>query len=357
MIAVNRLDRYIMTQVFALTAIVALALIAIYTFVTFVSEIRNVGQGTFGIAQLVMYVLLLVPTSAYLLLPIIAMLGTLMGLGTLAAQSEITAMRAAGVSLLRIGRSTLLAGVVLGVFGLLLGEWLAPLSKQSAEALEAQAREGTAPGSVSQPVWLREGDNIINIRRLMAEDHVADVKIFSLAPDLSIRSVLHAGEGWYRNGHWQFSEVERTDLAATGTQVARLDTLDWGSQPAPDVLHLFLLKANAISIRGLLQLMTYLNDNGLDNREYALELCRKLMTPLTVMAMMLFTIPFVMGPLRSTGAGQRLLVGVLMGVGFYVVNEVTANTGQLYDWTPLASAGLPTLLLVVVALWRLWRLR
>ena len=357
MIAVNRLDRYIMAQVFALTAIVALALTAIYTFVTFVSEVRHVGEGTFGVPQLVIYVLLLVPTSLYLLLPIIAMLGTLMGLGTLAAQSEITAMRAAGVSLLRIGRSTLLAGVVVGLLGLLLGEWLAPLGKQSAEALEAQAREGTAPGSMNQPVWLREGDNIINIRSLLAEDHVADVEVFSLAPDLSIRSVLHADEGWYRGGRWQFSTVARTDLSAAGTQVAKLDTFDWGSQPKPEVLRLFLLKANAISIRGLLQLMAYLSDNGLDNREYALELCRKLMTPLTVMAMMLFTIPFVMGPLRSTGAGQRLLVGVLIGVGFYVINEVTANTGQLYGWTPLVSASLPTMLLVVVALWRLWRLR
>lgn len=356
MIAVTRLDRYIMGHVFALTGIVMLALTAIYTFVTFVSEIRDVGEGTYGVPQLLLYVTLLIPASVYVLLPIIAMLGTLMGLGTLSAQSEITAMRAAGVSLLRIGRSTLLAGVVLGIFSLLLGDWLAPWAKQTAESMQAEAREGITPGTLNVPVWLREGDSIIHIRSLLAEDHFAQAEVFTLAPDLSLKAILDAEEGTYESGRWRFARVRRTEFTGDGARVSQLDTLDWGVQPTPEVLRLFLLKANAISIRGLLQLMQYLRDNGLDDREYALELWRKLMTPLTVMAMMLFTIPFVMGPLRSTGAGQRLLVGVLIGVSFYVVNEVTANTGQLYGWTPIASAGLPTVLLVAIALWRLRRL-
>jgi lipopolysaccharide export system permease protein len=354
---VNQLDRYIIGHVFALTGIVALALTAIYTFVTFVSEIGDVGEGGYGVRQLLIYVVLLIPSSVYVLLPIIAMLGTLMGLGTLAAQSEITAMRAAGVSLLRIGRSTLLAGFLIGLLSLLLGDWLAPLGKQSAENLRAETRDGIAPGALNQPVWLREGDNVLHIQSLLTEDHVENVEIFALAPDLSVRSIVNAEEGWYRDGRWRFSKVRRTDFGTEGVQVSTLESLDGEADPAPEVLRLFLLKANAISTRGLLRLMNYLRENGLDDRIYSLELCRKLMAPITVMAMMLFAIPFVMGPLRSTGAGQRLLIGVLIGVGFYVINEVTANTGQLYGWTPLASAGAPTLLLITTAFWRLWRVR
>jgi len=90
---------------------------------------------------------------------------------------------------------------------------------------------------------------------------------------------------------------------------------------------------------------------------YALALARKLVAPLTVMAMMLFAIPFVLGPLRNTGAGQRLFVGVLVGLVFYVINEVSANTGQLYGWNPLLSAGAPTLAFALIGLWRLARVR
>ncbi len=356
-LVVSRLDRYIIGHVFALTGIVALALTAIYTFVTFVTESRNLGQGHFGVPQLTLYVILLIPTSVYLLLPIIAMLGTLMGLGTLAAQSEIIAMRAAGVSLMRIGRSTLIAGALLGLVSLALGDWLAPMAKVKAETMQSEARSGVTAGGLSVPVWLREGDSVIHIKSLLNEKQFEEAEIFKLAPDLSIRSILVAREGAYENGRWRLSGVQRTDFGANGTRVTEEPTLDWGDQPSPEVLRLFLLRANAISIHGLLRLMDYLRVNGLSDREYALELWRKLITPLTVMAMMLFTIPFVMGPLRSTGAGQRLLVGVLIGVSFYVVNEVTANTGQLYGWTPILSAGLPTVLLVAIAVLRLRALR
>lgn len=356
MLGTNRLDRYVMAHVFGLTGIVTLALTAIYTFVSFVADMRIVGQGNYGVWQHALYVTLLIPSSVYILLPIIAMLGTLMGLGTLAAQSEITAMRAAGVSLLRIGGSTLLAGAVLGLFSLVLGDWLAPWTKQAAETMQQQAREGLKAGTLNLPVWLREGESVIHIRSLLASDRFKDAEIFTLAPDLSLKSVLHAAEGHYRNGRWQLSQVRRTEFTPEGTRTSQDRTLDWGDQPSPDVLKLFLLKANAISIRGLLQLMAYLRDNGLDDREYALELWRKLITPITVMAMMLFTIPFVMGPLRSTGAGQRLLVGVLIGVSFYVVNEVAANAGQLYGWAPPLSASLPSALLILLALWRLRRI-
>ena len=356
-LAITRLDRYIIANVFALTGIIALALTAIYTFVTFVTESRHLGKGDFGVPQLALYVTLLIPTSVYMLLPIIAMLGTLMGLGTLAAQSEIIAMRASGVSLMRIGRSTLLAGALLGLMSLALGDWLAPLAKVKAERMQAEALEGTKAGTLNVPVWLREGDSVIHIRSLLNETEFADVEIFKLAPDLSIKSILTAKQGAYESGRWRFTDVKRTDFDAAGTHVTQSSTLDWGEQPEPDVLRLFLLRANAISIHGLLQLIHYLHVNGLDDREYALELWRKLITPLTVMAMMLFTIPFVMGPLRSTGAGQRLLVGVLIGVTFYVVNEVTANTGQLYGWSPIVSASLPTVLLVLIALLRLRALR
>jgi lipopolysaccharide export system permease protein len=350
------LDRYIMAHIFGLSAIVALALTAIYTFVSFVSEIGDVGEGNYGVPQLIGYVLWLMPSSLYVLLPIIAMLGTLTGLGTLAGQSEIIAMRAAGVSLAQIGRSTVYAGLLIGLFSLVLGDWLAPYGRQSAEALRSESREGTIAAAVVRQVWLREGENILHIRQLLAEDHIAGIEIFSLSPDLGLSSVLRADEGWYRNGRWQLEDVRRTEFNDASTQATESATLDWGPQPTPEVMRLFVLKANAISIRGLMQLMSYLRANDLDDRGYALELWRKLMTPLTVVAMMLFAVPFIMGPLRNTGAGQRLLVGVLIGVAFYVVNEVSANTGQLYGWSPMASAGAPTLALALAAFWRLRRL-
>jgi lipopolysaccharide export system permease protein len=127
----------------------------------------------------------------------------------------------------------------------------------------------------------------------------------------------------------------------------------WGGTLSPEVLRLFVLEADALSMHGLWRLIRYLDENNLDSRAYAVALARKAMAPVTVMAMMLFAVPFVLGPLRNTGAGQRLLVGVLVGLVFYVLNEVTANTGQLYGWNPLVAAGTPTLAFALIGVWRL----
>jgi len=354
---VTRLDRYIIVHILGLTAIVALALIAIHTFVAFVSQIDEIGTGTFGYRELLLYTLWLAPSGLYVMLPIIAMLGTLMGLGTLASQSELTAMRAAGFSLLRLGGATLGGGVVLGVVCVALGDWIVPRGQIEADSLMTEAQSGVRAGLGGKPVWLREGDRIFHIRNLVAEDHIASVEIYTLGPDLNLKSAMLVEEGSYRDGTWHFRGVRRTEFGAQNARVVEQPELEWQGTLSPEVLRLFVLEAEALSSAGLVRLLGYLRENNLDSSAYALALARKIVAPLTVMAMMLFAIPFVLGPLRNTGAGQRLFVGVLVGLVFYVINEVSANTGQLYGWNPLLAAGAPTLAFALIGLWRLARVR
>ncbi len=349
----NRIDRYIVRSILMLTGIVALALVTIYTFTSFVSDLGGTGKGEYGVWELAVYTLLNLPAGLHLLLPIIAMLGTLMGLGNLAGQGEITAIRAAGVSNLRIGGAALIAGAMLGVLGWVIGEWVAPIGQQSAERYKSQARYGLDAGAALKPVWLRDGADIFNIRRLVTENHIGEAVIYSLGDDLRLRAVTSVKDGVYREGHWDFTGVKRTEFGADRAQVLNLERYDWPGGLSPQVLRLFVLEAKSLSTQGLMQLIDYLDENGLDSSEQRLTLWRKLVEPLTVMAMMLFAVPFVFGSLRNSGAGLRLVVGVLIGVGFYVVNEVTADSGQLYGWPPTFAAGAPTAALALIGWWRL----
>ena len=346
------ITRYIVKHVLGLTAVVALGLMAIQAFVTFVSQLDEI-RGGFGYPQLVAYVVLLVPNAMYLMLPIIAMLGTLLGLGTLAGQSELIAMRAAGVSLLRLGSATLAGGLLLGALCIGLGDFLAPQGEGAAEQLRSESHDGRPAGIGGKPVWLREGEHVFQIRRLLAEDHIASVEIYTLGPDLNLAAVTKVEDGIWQGDHWSFTGIRRTEFSAAGARTAELPKMEWNGTLSPEVLRLVVLESDALSTAGLIRLIRYLDDNNLDARSYALALARKIVAPFTVMAMMLFAIPFVLGSLRTAGAGQRLFVGVLVGLVFYVVNEVTANTGQLYGWNPLLSAGAPTLAFALIALYRL----
>lgn len=353
----NRIDRYIVRHIFALSAIVALALLTIYSFTTFVGDLDEAGRGGFGLPQLALYTLLNLPSGLQVLLPIIAMLGTLMGLGQLAAQNELTALRSAGVSNLRIGAAAMMAGLVLGLAGWLVGDWLAPQGRQAAERLRSESRYGGDAGVLGKPIWLREGPHVIRVGRLVSEDHLQNATIYTLGEGLRLQSVATVEDARFAGDHWLLDGYTQTLFGEQGVDITRKAQTQWRGGLSPQLLRLFVLEARSLSATGLMRLIVYLDVNGLDSASQRLDLWKKLVAPLTVMAMMLFAVPFVFGSLRSSGAGQRLLVGVVAGIAFYVVNEVSASLGLLNGWHPALAAGAPTVLLALLGLVRLQRAR
>lgn len=347
----SALDRYVIRHIFEMTALVALGLLAIFTFVAFVSDIGDTGQGHYGVVQLLEYTALMLPNSLYILMPIIGLLGTLLGIGVLARNSELTAMRAAGMSLARIGGATLAAGLVLGLFTVFLGDWAAPEGQRAATDLRDRARGGGG----AHAIWLRDGSTMVQVQNLQSESRVGDVTLYHVGDDGRLQSVMTAGQGAYQGDHWHLADVRTTVFQDDHAQTTSAPELDLDGGVSPAVLRLFILEADSLSFTGLLRLIGYLKDNHLDFAKYQLLFWRKLIEPLTVMAMMLFAIPFVLGQLRDTGAGQRLMVGVLVGIVFYVLNRVCLSYGALYAWPPMISAGAPTAILGTLAMIRLRR--
>ncbi len=348
----NRLDRYVVTTVLALVALVALGLTTIYTIVTFVTDINETGKGDYGVVQAVEYSLLMIPTSLYILMPVIALLGTLLGIGALARSSELTAMRASGVSLARIGAAVMVAGAGLGVFGFVLGDWLSP----AAEKLAADLRDAARGEHSGRTLWLRDGDNFVQIGQLDNDQHARDVTVYAL-DDSRIAQASTVAQADYVDGKWHLGGVKRTTFTPERTVVTAeaQSVLEGGI--TPNVLQLFILQADNLSVHGLLKLIAYMKDNGLDPEKYRIWLWRKLVEPFTVVVMMLLAIPFVVGQLRDANAGLKLLVGALVGTLFYVVNKVSVSMGDLYGWPAPVAAGAPTLLLAALAAWRMFRAR
>jgi lipopolysaccharide export system permease protein len=347
----TRLDRYVIAHVLELTGIVALGLVSIYTLVVFVSDVNETGRGSYGVPEVLEYSLLMIPSSLYILMPIIGLLGTLMGIGALSRTGELTAMRSAGMSLSRVGAATLVAGTGFALFAFFLGDWLAPLAENTATELRDSAR-GSAGSSKS--IWLPDADNIVRINKLESEDHIRDVTIYELANG-GLEAVLTVEDGVYVDGHWRLSGVNRTEFGQDHVSVGSLDQLDIGGGISPKVLKEFILEANSLSAHGLMRLIAYMDDNHLDSAKYRLLLWRKLVEPITVMVMMLFAVPFVTGQLRDAGAGQKLLVGALVGIVFYVLNKVSVSLGDIYQWPAPVATGGPTLILAVLSWWRLRR--
>lgn len=352
------LDRYVLGGVVRGTALVLLVLLALSSFIGFIGQVDDVGQGEYTTADAAIYVLLTLPLIAYQMAPIATLLGALLGLGNLASNSELIVMRAAGVSPWRLARSVVIAGVVIAVLIAALGEFIAPPAEQYAKRHRTLAMHNELSMGQGQSGWIRDGNVVINIEQLFDEDRAGGIYVFTLGEDRALRSILRAGSANLQSdGQWVLDDAQRTDFGADAVTAERVGRLTQRTALSPELLGLSVVDPDSLASRGLVEYIGYLRRNGLDADSYVTAFWARVATVVSVVVMAVLALPFVFGPLRSSGAGQRVFVGVLLGAAYFLANRLVANSGAVYGLDPVLTAWLPTLVLSVVMVFAVSRIR
>ena len=341
------LDRYLLRTILSATLLSAFAVTAIAGVMVVIQELERLSHGGYGVPYALILVLLEMPQWIYDLFPVMVLLGALMGLGMLAAGSELVVMRASGISLGRLSRSAAIAGLLLASICFAVGEWLAPLTLAKADSLRIQPESRGKLAMTADGAWLRDGNTFVKIGRIAGNRRIEDVRLFHVNRKRELDIMLVADAAEYREGNWVLLDVRRSVLSDKAAVGERFQSLVWKTSLQPDLLSVSRLQPDRLSIAALFEYATFLRDNDLDSLAYELAFWRKVAAPVTVLLMVLLSVPFSIGPLRSTGAGQRLFVGALVGVGYFLVNMIAASTGQVYRFNPLLAAWLPTAVLAL----------
>ena len=351
------LDRYIFRVVANTTLVALLILLLLEFFLSLLVELEGVGKGRYDFLAAIHYLLLIQPQRLYELFPLALLVGGLLGMGALASGSELIVMRAAGLSLTRLTGSALQAGLLLSLAVLALGEFVAPPLEQMAYEQRAAAKSESMAIRGGRGFWARDGDYFIHVRAVLPGIRLVDIRSFKIGPDARLEAVIAAQGARYVEGRWVLEEVNRSLLNGDEVQTEHLSRLEVTSAISPQVLDVLATNPSELSIRDLLVYVDYLEHNGLDAQEYRLVLWRKLLAPLIYVAMLVVAMPFVFGPQRSAGTGQRLLVGLLLGLAFFLSNYLLGNVVLLYGFPPLVGASSPTLLFMAGGFYALRRLR
>jgi len=346
---VKLLDRYIGKMVLVSTVVVMVVLLALFAFVSFAGELDKVGRGDYDAGLAMQYTLLLLPRLAYQLFPIVVLLGAIIGLGTLASQSELIVVRAAGVSLRRIVWTVMKVGLLLLTLMLLVGEFVAPAAEFKAQSLRAEAISGQASFRSDRGLWARDGNSVIHIRDLISSDQVGRVSVYDFDDKNRLQTVTTAGKANYEADAWLLDQVLRSSVSEDGVKTSRLETQTWQSLLNPELVGVVTVKPDYLSAPGLYRYIEYLTDNGLDSNQYMLALWKKAAMPLTTLVMIFLAVPFVFGPLRSVGVGQRIFVGTLFGIGYFLADQTTGHLGLVYGLPPLMSVLVAPVLFFVIA--------
>jgi len=297
------------------------------------------------------FVALSAPRIAYETFPMVALIGTILGLSSLALGSELIVIRASGVSLARITGSALRIGGVFMLAVILVGEYVNPWSESAAQQGRAEALERAIDQNNSFGLWLRDGRKYVNVGEVLPDLTLLRIRIFEFDETDRLVSMQYAGRGRYQNNVWQLLNLRKTTISAGGdSTVEELDQDQWWTEMTPKMMSAFLITPEQLSIKQLRQYMMYLRENNQDTRPYQLAYWQKLILPLSTAVMVVLAIPFVFGSLRSGSMGRNLFIGIMVGLLFYVVNKAFGYIVLGYGVSPIIGAALPTLILFVVAL-------
>ena len=332
-------------------------MLSLFTVFAFMDELNRVGKGSYTTLDAIQYVLLLVPGLAYQLFPITALLGSTIGLGVMASNSELTVMRAAGVSLNRIVWSTMKVGLVLVALTLIIGESIAPVAEQYARTFRSVAISDRLAIYGKSQLWARDGKSFVNVREILPGERLGGIFIYERDESHQISRIVQAQSAVFQKNQWVLEDVVSNDLTNEQVTSLRQERMIWGTKLSPDLLSVVTLLPGTMSIRDLYQYVNYLNKNGLDAATYEYALWGKVVAPLITGTMVFLAIPFVFGPLRSVGVGHRVVVGALVGIGFYLVNQMFAYVGIVYNFNPMVNAVLPAGLALAVAYGMMRRVR
>ena len=349
------LDKYIARTIVSGTLMAVLLLVSLLSFLDFIDEVGNIGKGDYDIYDAIYYVVLSMPRQAYEVFPTAVLLGSLLSLGTLASNSELTVMRAAGISIARIVRSVLQAGLVLVLLVAFVGEVLVPIAERTAQSIKASAFKQKISLDTQHGFWARDGQKYIYVGRVYPDKQMGDVEIYELNEQQQLIQQTYARSASFQQNSWRLKQVRQSMFADNNVQTMAHQELQWDRLLNPDVFNIVSVKPQNMSVLDLYRYSQYLQRNELDASHFKLAFWIKVMTPLSSLVMVLIALPFVFGSQRSGSAGQRILIGLLLGIGFFMLNRTLNHLGQLYGFPPFVSVALPMMLAALAGIYAIRR--
>ncbi|MDQ7090041.1 MAG: LPS export ABC transporter permease LptG [Methylococcales bacterium] len=317
-------------------------LLTLFNLFTFSDELKDMGTGDYGLKEIFLYLALTSPRVFYELVPSGALLGSLFVLGTMANHSEIIAMRSAGLSVMGIIRAVMLAGLILVIMAVCIGEFVAPKTERSARLLKATSQHNKVIMHTRYGIWLREGNQFVNIREVKAHSELSDITIYQLNTQKKLEQVIHAETGVFKdNEQWQLSQIKRTQIIGDEIIPTHEEDKMWKTSIAPDLLKIIVVKPNNLSLFDLAQYIDFLKENNQKSKIFEAAFWGRIINPLVTFVMLMVATPFVIGIKRGSSMGGRLMAGIIIGMSFNILDKIINHMGLVYDLNPIMVALLP----------------
>ncbi|MDO8414519.1 MAG: LPS export ABC transporter permease LptG [Gallionellaceae bacterium] len=350
------LTRYLTREIYVSIALVLIALLMLFAFFDLLRELNSLGRGNYHLGYVLLFILLTIPGNIYELFPVAILIGTIFALAQMAAHSELVVYRCSGVSQRQMILALCRIGLPLIILSYLCGETLAPPSERLAHKLRLKAQNAEVSlKEFRSGIWVKDERSFINAKNILPDTSLLDVSIYEFDEHYHLRSITLAKHAVFmETNHWRLENVLQTNFNEQGTTINNQPTMEWRSVLNPDLLSMLLATPKQMSAWRLYQYTQHLRENHQKTARYEVAMWDKLLYPLVVLIMMLLALPFAAQRSREGGVSAKIFLGIVLGLSFHFVGQLTTNLGALNEWPPLLSALAVPLLFLLLAIAMLW---
>lgn len=351
----NTLRTYLAREIYGSTAFVFVAFLGLFAFFDLINELGDLGKGAYRLQHVLAVVALTLPSHVYELFPIAVLIGTLYALSHLAANSEYTVMRGAGLTPWRAAVTLFRIGVVFVVGTLVFGELIAPVAERAARQLKLSATSAVVAQEFRTGLWVKDERRFVNVREVLPDTGISGVRVFEFDGQYRLNSISFAQGGRYSGANvWRLRDVVRTRFSQAGSSVERLPEMDWISVLTPDILSVLFVLPERMSAWNLYQYSRHLAENRQKTERYEIAMWKKIVYPFASLVMMALALPFAYIHTRAGGVGIKVFSGIMLGIVFHMLNSLFSHLGLLQNWQPLFSAVLPSAVFLGAAALMMW---
>ena len=347
--------RYLAREVSGGILLVLAGFLSLFGFFDMIAEVKNVGDGGYQLRHAIAFVALRMPGRIYELMPIAVLIGSLYSLSTLARHSEITVLRASGMSTRNLLTGLFQVAAVFALITFVIGEVVAPPCERAAQQMRLKEKGSAVGQDLRSGLWVKDDRRFINVRVVLPDTRLRGIRIYDFDQSAKLRSVTDAAEGAYiPPATWRLSGVVQTVVHGDRSEVVKMPDLEWRSALNPDILAVLMVSPERMSLLHLSAYTKHLSENSQKTQRYDIALWKKVVYPLAALVMVALALPFGYTHNRVSGVSLKIFSGVMIGVFFHMLNGLFSNLGAINSWSPVLSAVAPSVLFMLAAVGLIW---
>ena len=346
-------DRYIANTLLTYSIVVLLVWLSIYSFFNFLAELNSVGIVNYTILEAFKYIVLQLPEVAYDQVSPVILLGCVLGMGHLATTGQLIILRASGISILKITWLTLKNAIIFLIFLTLIGELVAPTLTTYAENERSNALGQNSLSSSQDGFWIRDGDNFINVENNVDGSLFNGITVIEVNKSNKIERVVESKSAIFDGQNINMDSTNIFSINSTNLfdDIALKERNLYKKRVAfdQDLIDSLEKEPKDLTTFTILKQIQFLTDNKLRAEVFEVELYKRLVKPITLIAMILLAMLFIFGSTRDATLGRKIFFGVAIGLSFELISRIGGALALSFDFSPLLSTFVPAIAIMIIA--------